>query len=265
MQNMAMPKHTKVIDIEETIIGWAKEVFKITRSKEQARIKDDDLAYTVNWSRARIVHSEPEYSDKKQPVAPNSQVLFKTTFTNNTDHQQEYSFKTERTTSSTCDVCIEKGVSYGAELGLTLKLPGDVLEVGTGFKKELSVNKTVGETFSEELTWGVDSLVKVPAKTITTAELVISEQQNASSFTVKTRVSGKILVHITHLSDNNSFVKSIDGELVEIWKRQAGNSDSSTVVVEKHCLSYITKGQCHFRFGVEQHVNISEKAIDAAN
>ena len=166
-----MPKHTKVIDIEETIIGWAKEVFKITRSKEQARIKDDDLAYTVNWSRARIVHSEPEYSDKKQPVAPNSQVLFKTTFTNNTDHQQEYSFKTERTTSSTCDVCIEKGVSYGAELGLTLKLPEDVLEVGTGFKKELSVNKTVGETFSEELTWGVDSLVKVPAKTITTARI----------------------------------------------------------------------------------------------
>ncbi len=37
-------------------------------------------------------------------------VLFKTTFTNTTDREQEYSFKTERATRSAATVIVEKGV-----------------------------------------------------------------------------------------------------------------------------------------------------------
>ena len=67
------------------------------------------------------------------------QVLFRTFFSNHTDQEQEYSFKTERTTQSSCEIEIEKGVTYGEEMNVSLKTPCEVFEASAGFSRELEL------------------------------------------------------------------------------------------------------------------------------
>jgi len=42
------------------------------------------------------------------------------------------------------------------------------------------------------MTWGVDSLIKVPPRFRTTAELVVCEDSFQGNFTVRSDVSGKV-------------------------------------------------------------------------
>jgi hypothetical protein len=44
-------------------------------------------------------------------------------YTNNTDREQAYSFKTERATESLCCVCREQGYTIGQEAEISLKTP----------------------------------------------------------------------------------------------------------------------------------------------
>ena len=79
-------------------------MFEYTKSKEQARIPKEHLVFTIDWKRVRFVHHEPEFSERRKTPTPKSQVLFRTNFTNNTALEQEYSFRAERSTTSTCEV-----------------------------------------------------------------------------------------------------------------------------------------------------------------
>ena len=69
------------------------------------------------------------YSDKHIPPEPKGQVVFTTTFVNDTEEEHEYSFKTERSTRSTCEIEMSKGVTTGATMDLTLKTPCEVWKV----------------------------------------------------------------------------------------------------------------------------------------
>lgn len=62
-------------------------------------------------------------------------------------------------------------------MGLKLKTPGEVLEANVGFHAELSVAHIGENTIEEELGWGVDSTIHVPALCETVAELVILEDR----------------------------------------------------------------------------------------
>ena len=73
-----------------------------------------------------LITGEPEYTDKHMPPAPKGQVIFTTTFVNDTTEEHEYSFKTERTTRSTCEIEMYKGVTTGASLELSVKTPCEV-------------------------------------------------------------------------------------------------------------------------------------------
>lgn len=248
---------TDIVDLEEIVKDWALKMFDVTKTKEQGRIPKDNLEFTVNWKGVRSVHSEADFADAVHAPSPKAQVLFKTFFTNNTNMEQEYSFKTERTTRSTCDVAVEKGVTIGQEMSIKLMTPCEVFEANAGFKREVAVTKAEGESFEEELVWEVDSQIKVPSMHKTTAELVIKEEQFNSKFTVESKLWGKIHVCITDLRDNNSFVKSIEGNLADI----VSNNGAKGVKVAHNCVCFKTKGNCSFRYAVEQHVQLDQEAL----
>ncbi|VDM41748.1 unnamed protein product [Toxocara canis] len=139
--------------------------------------------YNINWSHLFNESLEPVYTvsgvDTKQVrQAKEEQCLFKSTFTNTTEREQEYSFKTERSTRSTATVVVEKGVCRGVEMALKLKTPGEVVEANAGFHNEVSVMHIGENTTEEELIWGVDSTVRVPPLCETVAELVILEEHH---------------------------------------------------------------------------------------
>lgn len=263
-------KAVDVVDLEELVERWALQMFDYTKNKEQARIPKEHLVFNMDWRRVRFVHHDPQFVDQTKPPAPKSQVLFRTHFTNSTELSQEYTFRAERTTSSTCEVHVDRAVTVGCEMNLSLKTPCEVFEANAGFKREVTVNNSQGQMLEQTMTWGVDSLIKVPPRFRTTAELVVFEDSFQGNFSVRSDVSGKVLVSVTNSRDNNSFVKSIDeGYIVDIIRREVENNRLKGFTFDgggQHgVVSYVTRGRCSFRYGIEQHVQLSqEKLTDTA-
>ncbi|VDM50878.1 unnamed protein product [Toxocara canis] len=173
-----------LVDLEAIILNWAKQIFEVTKTRDEAKINKKHLQYTINWSHMFNECLEPHYSiygvdmnSTKQSKC--EQVLFKSTFTNTTEREQEYSFKTERATRSAVTVAVEKGVCRGVDMELKLKTPCEIVEANAGFHNEVSVVHVGENTVEEELTWGVDSTVRVPPMCETIAQLVILEDQHA--------------------------------------------------------------------------------------
>jgi hypothetical protein len=101
------------VDIQGVIEDWAKSYFRRKASKKEKKLFDQDqIQLEIDWRRVKFVHDEAVY--EPEPPAPGSgkpsqNVLFNTTFTNKTDGAQTYTFRTERTTRSSCSVVVEQG------------------------------------------------------------------------------------------------------------------------------------------------------------
>ncbi|MCP3663285.1 MAG: ETX/MTX2 family pore-forming toxin [Gammaproteobacteria bacterium] len=241
-------------DIEEIVLRWAMESFEYAKTREQAKISKDLLQYNINWKNVKFLFDSPSYdilpflggsSGAKQNVQP--QCLFRTYFANNTKQEQEYSFKTERTTRSTATVIIENGFTRGMDFSMKLATPCEVLEANAGFKREISVCNIGEDTVEEELMWGVDSNVRVPPHTETTAELIITEAQCSGNFLMHTRFHGRVIVSVTNLKENNSLVTVLEGNIADIMSREIQRGlkgfklDKRVVIAE-------TRGKCNFKF-----------------
>merc|ERR1712002_159386 len=87
---------------------------------------------------------------------------------------------------------------------------------------------------------GVDSQIKVQPHHKTTAELVVNEDQYESKFKVKSSFSGKLHVTFFNLKDNNSFVTSIDGNIVDIMKREIENGLKG-FTIENDQVTFVSK------------------------
>ena len=92
-----------------------------------------------------------------------SHCLFRSTFINDTTKEQEYQLRTERKTISSCDIELYEGyITEGSlELSLEIPIPGCVLQTGAGFKREYSLENSTTKSFQEEVSWSIESIVKV--------------------------------------------------------------------------------------------------------
>jgi len=113
------PAAGQKIDINWIIEEWARDYFKRKASKKERKLLEQEQIQTeIDWRRVKFVHDEAKYNP--EPPTPGSgrstqNVLFNTTFTNKTERPQTYTFRTERTTRSSCTVAVEQGytqVSY---------------------------------------------------------------------------------------------------------------------------------------------------------
>ena len=112
---------------------------------------------------SRIRNENADYKDIMPVGHPKSHVLFRSVYINDTVNEQEYQLRTERKTVSTCDIEIFEGyvTEVGAELKLEIPIPGCVLEGGTSFKKEYALENTTCKSIEEEISWSVESNIKV--------------------------------------------------------------------------------------------------------
>lgn len=103
------------VDIQGIIEDWAKDYFRRKASKKEKKLLDQEqIQLEIDWRRVKFVHDEAVY--EPEPPAPGNgkptqNVLFNTTFTNKTNGPQTYTFRTERTTRSSCTVAVEQGYS----------------------------------------------------------------------------------------------------------------------------------------------------------
>lgn len=70
-----------VLDLDDIVKTWAWTNFLKIRSKENSKLRFEDVQLNVNWSRVRFVTEKPEYDDKVMVELPKAQVVFRSTFT----------------------------------------------------------------------------------------------------------------------------------------------------------------------------------------
>ena len=90
---------------------------------------------------------------------------------------------------------------------------------------------------------------------------MVREKEFNAKFKVTVQIKGQVVVVVTNLRDNNSFVQSIEGDFSEIMKNQSDKLDKS-VVISNRVVTWELEGACHFRFGVEQHVRLRESPLN---
>jgi hypothetical protein len=184
-----------VVDLDLIVEKWIAHMWERTRTKSN-KFELDDLQIVVNWKRVEIEQSEAKF-ETNSPMKnkmPSSQTLFRTYFTNKTDQEQEYSFKTERTTRQTVGFTFVKGFSREKEGAVSFKLPNDIVEIGGGIKSEQSVECGKDQTNEQEIMWGVDSIIKVKPHSKTSASLVISQIELDRNFYMETRIKGSFRI-----------------------------------------------------------------------
>uniref|UniRef100_A0AAF5PJR3 LIN-24 Like family member n=2 Tax=Wuchereria bancrofti TaxID=6293 RepID=A0AAF5PJR3_WUCBA len=258
-------KSKDMVDLELIIRNWAKQIFEVTKTRDEAKINKKYLEFNINWSHLFNEYLEPRYTvsgidTRFVHQSKSEQVLFKSTFTNSTERSQEYTFKTERCTRSTATISIEKGVCRGMEMELKLKTPCEIVEANAGFHNELSIVSIGENTVEEELRWGVDSTIKVPPLCETVAELVILEDNQTRNFAVDSRISGRVIVTVTNLKENNSLITIIEGKVADII-RGIANYSALGFTIKDDIVTYTTKGICKFKYGVEQIVKLKEHPL----
>ena len=249
---------SNVTDIEEIVRTWAWTAFVKTRSADYKKLKLDDVSLDVNWSRVRFTPSVPDYSDGNMVECPSSKVVFTSTFVNNSNSEQEHSFTTERTTMCTATTSISKGYTKGFNVELKVGLPDEVAAATVGFGRELSVESTEEQTTEKSITWSVNSKISVPERSRAIARMEVKEKEYTGNFKLTVRVRGTVIVNINNLKDNNSFIHGCEGDISQILedaKRGGYSIDGRTAVFE-------VAGKTHFRFGVEQQVNLDQESLD---
>ncbi len=276
------------IDIDQIVKDWAWREYDRTATRKQRRLREKEkknasryLNVVLDWSDVKFVDTtdwpklavekpaaddnENEASSQQAAAMGNAHanILFQTKFTNNTQDGQEYTLKTEKTTRSSCSTEIETSYTRGIQMSLNLKTPGEIFEANAGYSRELTLTNNSGETLEEELTWGVESLIKVKAQHIAEAQLVVNEKKYNGDFTVITRIKGEIFVNFTNIKDNNSLVKATSHDVAEIVKeflqmqRRIGEG-VEYVEVQGDTVVIRTQGRCQFRFGIKQEVVVNQ-------
>jgi len=301
------PVQTRTIDIEEVVRKWANTHYDEDASlmmkwhKKMKRIQ-----MNIDWSRITFQNETSwqhldvvPIEDSADPNKSNdtnanlagatrirntvqggvgvddvgsqtkTRVLFKTMFRNNSRSVQDYTMRTEKTTRSSCTTSMETAYTKGIDMCVTLKTPCEVFEGNAGFHSELTLTKAEGETIEEELTWGVESHIKVEGGNLATAMLVVEEIKYSGSFVILSTIRGRVSVTFTNKKDNNSHVHSVSADIVDILQdyveqqRPMKKFIDEIITIQESDRSILmqTKGKCDFRFGIQQHVLLDQRPI----
>ena len=163
----------------------------------------------IKWDYMNFDHKTTTLHTENSGDAKNVELYF-CEYENKTDDEQVHKFSTSRLTTATTSVTFQKSYTLGAEANIQVNL-GSV-KLGGVLKGGLTITNTNGQSFSESLTWNIDTEIKVPAKQKAIAKLHVSEDQSVIDFEVETTVTlpkKKFPVSIRRISDDKLMGQTI--------------------------------------------------------
>lgn len=140
------------------------------RNREDSKYRREELDIKLNWNRVNFWQSDAKFTHPAQLHLPKSQILFKTHFSNNTDREQEYALRAERSTITTLKFTFTRGFTKEKEGSISFKLPHEVLEIGGGLRHEQRVEYGKDSTFETQMRWSADSSIRVAPHSRANAE-----------------------------------------------------------------------------------------------
>ncbi|XP_003367884.1 conserved hypothetical protein [Trichinella spiralis] len=232
MQNV-LRKQVHVLDLEQVVNVWARDVFRFTKNSEQKHLSEECLQYDINWSNVKMTCDEPQYS-----VIPKFRSA-----------QEEMS-----------RLSIQPRILFKFDKSYPRAQLPSRKEANVGFKRELHFSRLDEDTIEEQLIWSVDSKICVPPHTETTAELVMSEAQCSASFKVGFKIQGRVVVVIRNMKANHSMVTMIEGNIADIVMHEISKGLNGFKVKNRIVFGEMI-GKCNFKFGLEQRVTITETPL----
>ncbi|XP_059155256.1 uncharacterized protein LOC131940580 [Physella acuta] len=239
------------IDLEELVKSYAED-FLDNDQKKHADLKNP----VIDWNKMHVIYGETKYTRPEVPPQPTAHVLFCANFANNTPNNQTYTLRTERRTRSSSEICFMKTFTYGVNIQMKLTPPNPIIEANAGFMSEITKQKGYSATNEQELTWAVDSEISVPPGYKTKAELVFTEDDFNGDFEILTTFEGKILV--TYESKKSrDHISTVTVHVAKVF-----NSKSGFTLDDTGRPTFLVRGVCKCRFGVEQNVNLTETPLN---
>ncbi|CAF1508145.1 unnamed protein product, partial [Adineta steineri] len=235
---------------------WYKDNEKDSMKAKWGRTYNwKELVKEIDWRSLKVRHDPVVYTDIDSPGTPKNHILFRSTFLNDTNREQEYNLKAERRTVSTCSFSIFEGYTTEqcVSLELEVPLPKCVLEASTGFRRQYTLEQSKDKQVEEELTWSVESNIKIPGMSQTTAELLVQEDEYHGTFEMKSYFIGEI--HIKLYKDSQEVLSLEFGDLDDLFPRDKGFRKDSRGIYR------ITRGECKARFGISQKVELHAKPL----
>ncbi|CAF1500997.1 unnamed protein product [Rotaria sp. Silwood1] len=264
----ASPHSKTIVDLDEIIEKWVWKMWELSkRSREDSKYRREELDVKLNWKRVNFWQSEAVFTRPAQLRMPKSQILFRTHFSNNTESEQEYSLRAERSTITTLNFTFMRGFTKEKEGCVTLKLPNEVLEVGGGLRHEQRVDYGKDSTFETQMTWSADSAIRVAPHSKANAELCITEEEYSADFSVEVRFSGRISAMISTRNNTGGYYKYMEGDLATIFAELSrtggigGSSGQFEIHEQTQTVRTVMTGKCAFRYGIEQHVNVEQEKL----
>lgn len=245
-----------IVDLDELFLNWAQDVYELTLRKDL----ENKLKVKLPWQELRVkldytqffMDSEETDHQRLRPMAASGRVVFRTTYCNTTTSDLEYTLNTQRTTRNVTTICFSKGLTHSANIGFKLKLPGDVCELEGGGSREVNISRERETTKEEEMTWSADTVVKVPAHTNTTMELVVDEKEYDGRFEARVAFYGKVVI-ILHKGECE-LTRIVAKKFNDILKPSQG-------FIYDHDLKrvfYKIEGTWLYRKGIQQSIKLSE-------
>ena len=234
----------------------------------------------VNWNHIEITHELLEFKakkvpDKKKKKKENKSIsrdlcLFRTDFTNDTSTTQSYTFQTSRKTRSVATIQVEKGFRVGAKLDVKFGIPLvgqvsggalDAFDVTGSLSSQFHVTKTEGETKEDELSWGVNSSVKVKPNRRTTASLMVEEKEFIAQFVVKhcIRVVRKAGVSVYVRSRRTNKIITVAEIPADCFTMVFDGNEAFTCSKDYPEVYCETIGRCNTVYGAGQTIHIKEE------
>ncbi|CAF4126980.1 unnamed protein product [Rotaria socialis] len=264
----ATPHNKSIVDLDEIIEKWVWKMWEASkRSREDTKYRREELHVNLNWKRVNFWQSDAVFTRPTQLRIPKSQILFRTHFSNNTESEQEYSLRAERSTTTTLNFSFTRGFTKEKEGCISLKLPNEVLEVGGGLRHEQRIDYGKDSTLETQMTWSADSAIRVAPHSKANAELSITEEEYASDFSVEVRFSGRISAMISTRNNIGGYYKYMEGDLATIFSDAIRSSSigACSGQFEVHeptqTVRTVMTGQCAFRYGIEQHVHVEQEKL----
>ena len=262
-----------IVDVDEIIKRYCwKELVELKffdrASKYEMEVRWNCIDKTHKLIKFKVNKAAENENSLGDKIQKRDLCLFRTQFKNHSDEEQSYTFKTERQTKSSVNVSVQKGYQIGGNLAVEFSLPGqslvpgmDSVKITGGLSGQLQLTKTKGETFEETLTWTVDSQVKVPPHTLTTASLIIQEENLSAEFSIESSfrvVASAVSVHLKEKKTGKivqKFEIPRDSFAGVFEKLKAFKMDDTGIV------KCITSGVCHMVYGAEQIVQVNSAPL----
>lgn len=210
-----------IIDVEKVITDYVWECFKLTRPPWQQvciRRKDFIIEVPMNYFHFDILREELSPRPKSEAACVHPQqacmtsgtypsnkgmikaqmytnakgIVISTDFTNNTDKDQTYKFRFEKSRKASLTVTFQRGYTIGGKANFSIGLPKELpasASSGGEFDMRISVSKTSGETIEETLTWEATSEIHVAKKSSCSARVLLTEVPVSYSFKLWTKMS----------------------------------------------------------------------------